>query len=453
MKRCPVCAELLADGLTTCPYCGEILENNPTIDEKPTAQQATMIDMVNCPICGESIPSGLNTCPICGEAISFSHETTAEASPETQTEPTPSLEERSEEMITCPVCGEMISSKLTTCPYCSEPIESKTEETPSTPQQDHLGSMAAAGAAAVAASATASNLNPPPPAEPIIDEGPQYTPEPTPQYTPEPTPQYTPEPTPQYAPEPTPQYTPEPTPAPSANYGQYGDQQANTSQGNEPPYIPPVAPQQKGGGMKWLLIALIALLALALGGVLYYFLSKDKDKESDEGNPTRTETTINTDEETDEGRDIDNSSTDVNEAEDTDAGGDLVEEATTPTTTTKTTTPQPQVSYPSTPSVPKTSARPDRDYDGSYDDVGRNGHRHGGRFDRRPPRDGYNSDDYGRPGPPPRHGRDGNRDVAPPNSSSTGFHLEPQNGSQQQGNRSNNNSGFKLQQVDRIPNE
>ena len=464
MKRCPVCAELLADGLTTCPYCGEILETNATpTNDSPTPPPTPKVGMTQCPICGESIPAGLTTCPICGEAIEnpIPQETPSPVPPVKEAEPISKPRGASGEMRTCPVCGEQVSSDLTTCPYCSEPINFSPEDSSSPNLGSGLATAATVAAAATATNVAASNLTPPPPPEPIIDEAPSYTPEPTPpsppeptpQYTPEPTPQYTAEPTPQYPPEPTPQYTLEPTPQYTPeptpqSYGTSGAYQANAPQTNEPPYVPPVAPQKSGSGMKWLLIALIALLALALGGLLYYFLSKDSDDDSKEGNPTRTETTVSSEKDVDDTQTVEGSSGNIDESGSPETEEVTVEEEPAGVTSTQTqTTNTPPVA------TPQSSARPDRGYDGAYDDVASGRNRPGGRHDRRPSRDEVAPDGYGRPSPPPHRGRDrGNSDVAPPNPGGTGFHLEPQGGRSgaQQGN---NGPGFKLQQVDRIPNE
>ena len=441
MKRCPVCAELLADGLTTCPYCGEILETNATpTNDSPTPPPTPKVGMTQCPICGESIPTGLTTCPICGEAIEnpIPQETPSPVPPVKEAEPISKPRGASGEMRTCPVCGEQVSSDLTTCPYCSEPINFSPEDSSSPNLGSGLATAATvAAAAATATNVAASNLTPPPPPEPIIDEAPSYTPEPTPQYTPEPTPQYTPEPTPQYTPEPTPQ-----------SYGTSGAYQANAPQTNEPPYVPPVTPQKSGSGMKWLLIALIALLALALGGLLYYFLSKDSDDDTEEGNPTRTETTISSEKDVDDTQTVEGSSGNIDES-----GSPVTEEVTVEEEPAGVTSTQTQTTNTPPVATPQSSARPDRGYDGAYDDVASGRNRPGGRHDRRPSRDDVAPDGYGRPSPPPHRGRDrGNSDVAPPNPGGTGFHLEPQGGrsGSQQGS---NGSGFKLQQVDRIPNE
>ena len=481
MKRCPVCAELLADGLTTCPYCGEILETNATpTNDSPTPPPPTPnVGMTQCPICGESIPTGLTTCPICGEAIEkpIPQETPSPVPPVKEAEPISKPRGASGEMRTCPVCGEQVSSDLTTCPYCSEPINFSPEDSSSPNLGSGLATAATVAAAATATNVAASNLTPPPPPEPIIDETPsytpeptppsppeptpqytpeptpQYTPEPTPQYTPEPTPQYTPEPTPQYTPEPTPQYTPEPTPQYTPeptpqSYGTSGAYQANAPQTNESPYVPPVAPQKSGSGMKWFLIALIALLALALGGLLYYFLSKDSDDDSKEGNPTRTETTISSEKDVDDTQTVEGSSGNIDES-----GSPATEEVTVEEEPAEVTSTQTQTTNTPPVATPQSSARPDRGYDGAYDDVASGRNRSGGRYDRRPSRDNVAPDGNGRPSSPPHRGRDrGNSDVAPPNPGGTGFHFEPQGGrsGSQQGN---NGPGFKLQQVDRIPNE
>ena len=468
MKRCPVCAELLADDLTSCPYCGEPLEVNASTTYGSSPQQQVGNGMQKCPVCGELIASNLTTCPICGESINQTFSQTVSqqsASPSSApTDESPSPIEESNQMRPCSVCGESISVHSTTCPYCHEPtgFEEKVSEPTSRANNDSDPRVAAAAAiGAVFTNAAASNQNPPPPAEPIIDDALQEAlePEPAPQYTPEPepAPQYTPEPqpAPQYTPEPqpAPQYTPEPQPAPqytqepsqAANNGQYG-YQPNTQQSHEPPYVPPVTPQKSGGLMKFLLAALIALLVMGLGAALYFFVIKDKDTDEDEGNPTVEDTRGVT--EGDGDLTFDDTSKALDEKENVEAN-EVQEVQEEEVTTTQPKQSSPVVNTPVS-TVPKQSSRPNPGYDGAYDDVApsRDHHRHDGRFDRRPPRD-----EYGRPGPPPHHGRDrGNSEVAPPNPGGTGFHLETQGGRNQQ-QQGNNGSGFKLQQVDRIPNK
>ena len=68
MKRCPICAELIDEQSTVCPFCGEQLQTAP-----PPVPPATVADtqpsQKSCPICGEMIDAHLSVCPICGENI------------------------------------------------------------------------------------------------------------------------------------------------------------------------------------------------------------------------------------------------------------------------------------------------------------------------------------------------------------------------------------------------
>ena len=291
--------------------------------------------------------------------------------------------------------------------------------------------------------------------------------EPTPRYTPEPvvepTPQYTPEPvaepTTHYSSGPA-QYTPEPEPVrpavnDSAYQGQGGYGNAPGYSNNEPPVppvAPPVAPAQKGGGMKWLIIALLALLALAIGGLLYYFLSKDKSDDDDE-KIENAEVKPNATVERQESDSIDMNMENTLIDEEVDEKD--IEPAAPVQQVEK---PKPAAAPAPAPAPPSRVGRPDPNYDGAYDDVGspRDRYRHGQGYDR-PPRRGVDADEWQdrhhRNGPPHR-GRDrNNEEVAPPQSSGTGFHFERQDGRTPQRGNSGNNSGFQLQEVDRIPNQ
>ncbi len=490
MKRCPVCAELLADDLSICPFCGEPLNSPPpppnTVKPQDNRSEANAPNMVKCPVCGELIAPGLAVCPICGETLAAAPaepparpeppappqpepptpsqpEPPAPPQPEPPTpsqpeppapvvlepepvepeppappQPEPSPRQDSAEMKPCPVCGEMVSIHQDTCPYCLEPTG--------------FGALASAIPAAAAAAST-------PTPEPVVEPTPRYTPEPvvepTPQYTPEPVA----EPTTQYSSGPA-QYTPEPEPVrpavnDSAYQGQGGYGNAPGYSNNEPPVppvAPPVAPAQKGGGMKWLIIALLALLALAIGGLLYYFLSKDKSDDDDE-KIENAEVKPNATVERQESDSIDMNMENTLIDEEVDEKD--IEPAAPVQQVEK---PKPAAAPAPAPAPPSRVGRPDPNYDGAYDDVGspRDRHRHGQGYDR-PPRRGVDADEWQdrhhRNGPPHR-GRDrNNEDVAPPQSSGTGFHFERQDGRTPQRGNSGNNSGFQLQEVDRIPNQ
>ena len=443
MKRCPVCAELLADDLSICPFCGEPLNSPPpppnTVKPQDNRSEANAPNMVKCPVCGELIAPGLAVCPICGETLAAAPaEPPARPEPPAPPQPEPSPRQDSAEMKPCPVCGEMVNIHQDTCPYCLEPTG--------------FGALASAIPAAAAAAST-------PTPEPVVEPTPRYTPEPvvepTPQYTPEPVA----EPTTQYSSGPA-QYTPEPEPVrpavnDSAYQGQGGYGNAPGYSNNEPPVppvAPPVAPAQKGGGMKWLIIALLALLALAIGGLLYYFLSKDKSDDDDE-KIENAEVKPNATVERQESDSIDMNMENTLIDEEVDEKD--IEPAAPVQQVEK---PKPAAAPAPAPAPPSRVGRPDPNYDGAYDDVGspRDRHRHGQGYDR-PPRRGVDADEWQdrhhRNGPPHR-GRDrNNEEVAPPQSSGTGFHFERQDGRTPQRGNSGNNSGFQLQEVDRIPNQ
>ncbi len=468
MKRCPVCAELLADDISICPFCGEPLIATPPpfngVRPEDNPSRSNSPDRVKCPICGELIAPGLAVCPICGESLAttpaeppISPVTPAPEPPEpaveippvppapVQLEPSP--REDSAEMKPCPVCGEMVSAHQDTCPYCFEPT----------------GFGALASAIPNAAAATPPPIPPKPtPQNTVLPPVPELAPEPVV----EPATRYTAEP----VSEPTrldspgrDQYVPEPEPArptfddsASSRQDRYGNIPGYSN--NEPPVPPvvppPVAPARKGGGMKWLVIALLALLALAIGGALYLFLSKDKsddDKDKIENAEVQPNATVEQ-EESDSVANMDMENSIVE-----DEGEDEGVDDTKPVQQVENTTPAPVPA----PASPSRVGRPDPNYDGAYDDVGspRDRHRQGQGYDR-PSRRGVDADEWQdrhhRNGPPPRSRDRYDEEVAPPQSSGTGFHLERQDGrTPQRGNSGNsgNNSGFQLQEVDRIPNQ
>lgn len=446
MKRCPVCAELLADDLSVCPFCGEILSNTPppanAAPQQPASEPMAM-EQEKCPFCGEMISSGVTQCPICGEQL---HVAPSVSTP--QTPPPPPSIERDErrpetvEMKACPVCGEMIDSRKDNCPYCLEPTGFVT---------------AATIAAAVAAQENAMPASAEPVTPPRPEPDPRVTSEADTRITLEPEPQVTSEPTPQFTNQPRREDVQEPfrpSDSSQAGTGQFGvnDDQATRIDPPIPPVIPPVATPQKNNGMKWLLIALIALLALVLGGVLYYFLSKDKtddEKEPTEMVEAKENNTVQG-ENNDSLSAIDTTEVQENVADDSErdesAPGDWVEE-------------EPVAEKPQKPAPQPAGVRPARDYDGAYDDVDP-------YSDRRRPHDGYDRrhrrgmdenewrERPDRSGRPSRGQERYNEEVAPPQSSGTGFHFERQDGRpSQRGNNGNNGSGFQLQEVDRIPNQ
>lgn len=474
MKRCPVCAELLADDLSICPFCGEPLNATPPpyngakpqdtrfddVKSQDPRSGTNSPDRVKCPICGELIAPGLAVCPICGESLAPAPAkppvppvTPAPAQPEppaaTPPEPPapvqlePSPREDSTEMKPCPVCGEMVSAHQDTCPYCFEPT----------------GFGVLASATSNAAAATPPPIPPKPTSQntvvpPVPEPAPEPAVESATRYTAEPAV----EPTRQDSPGRT-QYVPEPESArptfddsASSRQDRYGNIPGYSN--NEPPVPPvvppPVASTRKGGGMKWLIAALLALLALAIGVALYLFLSKDKsddDKDKIENAEVKPNATVEQ-EESDSAAYMDVENSLVEED-----GEDEDIDATTPVQQVEKTAPAPVPA----PAPPSRVGRPDPNYDGAYDDVGspRDRHRHGQGYDR--PHRGVDADEWQdrhhRNGPPPRSRDRNNEEVAPPQSSGTGFHFERQDGKNPQRGNSGNNSGFQLQEVDRIPNQ
>lgn len=56
-KRCPYCGEEILAIAKKCKHCGEWLDKDNSTKQ------------IVCPICGEMIDDGLQTCPICHEKI------------------------------------------------------------------------------------------------------------------------------------------------------------------------------------------------------------------------------------------------------------------------------------------------------------------------------------------------------------------------------------------------
>ena len=87
MKRCPICAEMVDDHLSVCPYCGEPLpggtpsdkpQPEPSQPETPQtdtpssdAADSSSGEMRFCPVCGEHIGAHLAICPVCFEPTGF----------------------------------------------------------------------------------------------------------------------------------------------------------------------------------------------------------------------------------------------------------------------------------------------------------------------------------------------------------------------------------------------
>ena len=231
MKRCPICAEMVDDHLSVCPYCGEPM---PGATPAGTSQ---------------SQPSQPET-----------------PQPKQPTPKAPGAD--SGEMRFCPVCGERIGAHLALCPICFEPTGFDAQKAAANPIVDHQP------ATSEAVTETAQK----PERKLIFDSEPE--PETKPQMEPEPEPErrYEPKPEPQYEPEPEPQRNQE------AEYNRQWPPE--DSYGSS-------APPKGANPLKWLLIALIALLAIGLGVLGYFLLRGDKDGEEPPVDPEETVDNIN----------------------------------------------------------------------------------------------------------------------------------------------------------------
>lgn len=168
----------------------------------------------------------------------------------------------------CPVCGERIGAHLAMCPVCFEPTGFDAKPSQGSPQPEPSTRQ----------SATPKPESKP---EPTLEPDPRLRdPEPEPDrrlHDPEPEPRrYKTEPEPEprrYEPEPAPRQreplpNPEPQPEPQRQWPP------------EPDAYSAAPPPKSANPLKWLLIALIALLLIGIG-LLTYFLLKG-DKEGDE---------------------------------------------------------------------------------------------------------------------------------------------------------------------------
>ena len=97
MKRCPICAEMVDDHLSVCPYCGEPMpgatpsgtsQSQPSQPETPQPKQPTPKapgadsgEMCFCPVCGERIGAHLALCPVCFEPTGFDAQKAAASNP------------------------------------------------------------------------------------------------------------------------------------------------------------------------------------------------------------------------------------------------------------------------------------------------------------------------------------------------------------------------------------
>ena len=229
MKRCPICAEMVDDHLSVCPYCGEPLSGatpNSTPQPQPSQPDTPAPDtgsetgaMRFCPICGEQIGAHLAICPVCFEPTGF------DAKPQEVTAEKPIVEEK-------PIVPEP-EPEPTPEP---EPIQKPERKLVFGPEPE-----------------TKPETKPQPEPEPAPEPEPVAVPKPEPKYDPEPETRLEPEPEPQPRPESKRQWPPEDTSV--------------------------AAPPAKGGNpLKWLLIALITLLVIGLGLLAYFLLKGDKEE-------------------------------------------------------------------------------------------------------------------------------------------------------------------------------
>ena len=491
MKRCPICAELIDEKSTVCPFCGEQLQAAPPPPAPPSTVADVKPSQKSCPICGEMIDAHLTVCPICGEYIG-APQPVVEPQPEPVVLPEPELE---------------VATRPTPV-VVPPPIPEPQPEPVVMPEPEPV----------VATRPT-----------PVVVPEPEVMPEPV--VMPEPEPVVTPNPEPVAASQPEPVVTPtpkpEPQPEPVTEFGPAPTPEPEVKSAGTP--IPPINPTprnsyqdespRKNNWLKYIL-GLLALLLIAAIGVLCYLLffkgdkSNDPNKEdakqetvapssaarvmsteeildsvanelSDEvglvaiypdedraclyyifngelykysASNNETETlTIPVDEETDAVMNAEKEEDDTYLRIDmgdnnmkhtasyrlnTQTGSLIrVKENTAPAVTNQESAPEP---YSNKRQRPDDMPPPPPDGRGP-----------GSRGYREP-----RTIDGQRPDRPHRGWRDENRqapqrneEVAPPNSNSSGFHFEPSNGQSGNRNQSGNNSGIHFQKVDRIPNQ
>lgn len=477
MKRCPICAELIDDQSTVCPFCGEQLQSAPPPPVPPSNVADTKPSQKECPICGEMIDAHLSVCPICGEYIGA---------------PQPVVEQKPEPVVT-PKPEPVVVPKP--APVVVPPPKPESEPEPFVaPQPEPV---------------VVPPLNPEPEPEPVV------APQPEPVVVLPPKPE--PDPEPVVAPKPEPEPVVEPNPAP-------GPEPEVRSAGTP---IPPVnstprnsyqeEPPRKSNLMKYILGLLALLLIACIGALCYLFFFKgdkpdepqkeiatNQDTPSNPSSATRvmsteeildsvaeeladdvglvaiypdedraclyyifngelykysasnneTETlTIPVDEETDAVMNAEKEDDDTYLRIDmgdknmkhtayyrlnTQTGSLIrVKENTASTVTKQEPAPTPNRQRPDDMPPPPDGRGP-----------GPRGYREPRTIDGQ------------RPDRPHRGWRDDNRqapqrdeNVAPPNSNSSGFHLEPANGQSGNNNQSGNNSGIRFQKVNRIPNQ
>ncbi len=245
MKRCPICAEMVDDHLSVCPYCGEPMPsvtpndtpqpqpqpNQPDTPqpERPTPNTAgtDMGAMRFCPVCGEQIGAHLAICPICFEPTGFDAKPKETSAEKPVVEEKPVVQEPEPELAPEPEPIQKPERKLVFGPEAETKPETKPQPEPEPTPEPELK----------------PKLEP----EPVAEHKPEREYEPETRFEPEP------EPEPQPRPEHKRQWPPEDTSVAAT-------------------------PAKGGNPLKWLLIALITLLAIGLGLLAYFLLKGDKEE-------------------------------------------------------------------------------------------------------------------------------------------------------------------------------
>ena len=227
MKRCPICAEMVDDHLSACPYCGEPFSSasssaapQPTTPKQeqpaPNNPSPNTGEMRFCPVCGERIGAHLSVCPVCFEPTGFGANSSQEAAtPKNAAKEAPVSEQPSQ-----PEPASKPERKLVFDQEPEPQRETRAEPEPETRNRQET----------------------------------RYQQEPETRYRQEQETRY------QQEPEPSRQWPP------------------------EDPYSTS-APPKGANPLKWLLIALIALLAIGLGVLGYFLLRGDKDGEEPPTDP------------------------------------------------------------------------------------------------------------------------------------------------------------------------
>ena len=476
MKRCPICAELIDDQSTVCPFCGEQLQSAPPPPVPPSNEADTKPSQKECPICGEMIDTHLSVCPICGEYIGAPQ-------PVVTPKPEPVAVPKPAPVVVPPPQPELEPEPIMPEP---EPVfvttrKPESEPEPIMPEPEPV---------------FVTTRKPEPEPEPIMLE-----PEPVVAPKPEPAPVVEPKPAPTPEPEVKSAGTPIPpiTPTPRSSYQE------------EPP--------RKNNLLKYILGLLALLLIACIGALCYLFFFKgDKPNEPQKDIATKQDTpsdpssatgVMSTEEILDSvANDLADDVGLVAIYPDEDRAclyyifnGELYKYSASNNETETLTIPVDE----ETDAVMNAEKEDDDTY--LRIDMGDKNMKHTAYYrlntqtgslirvkentastfnnpepapapnpnrqrpdDMPPPPDGRGPGSRGyreprtidgqRPDRPRRGWRDDDRqapqrdeNVAPPNSNSSGFHLEPANGQSGRNNQSGNNNGIRFQKVNRIPNQ